>query len=114
MPEQEVAPSSQILYVGVIGPKQCGNCDYMIKELGKRGIQAKKEILDNNNPLHQKLRDEAAKKGEKEAPIVYTIKAGGEPNFIGAGRGMIHILRVAGREKDAQDERAQQETMANA
>ena len=114
MSEQEVAPTSQILYVGVIGPKQCGNCDYMIKELGERGIQAKKELLDYNNPLHQNLLAIASKKGEKEAPILYTIKPGSEPNFIGAGRGMIHILKVAGREKDAQEERVQQAAMANA
>jgi hypothetical protein len=117
MPEQDTTPDEQqILYVGVVGPKTCGNCNYVIAELEKRGVKATKENLDrlNPSPLHQKLRDEAAKKGEKEAPMLYTVEGDGEPKLIGAGRTMYNILKITGREKDLQDQRAKQEAMANA
>lgn len=115
MPEQQITPQEQILYVGVVGPDPCGNCDYVIAELAKKGIKATKEILDrlNPSPLHQTLCDMAAQVGETQAPILYTLEGDGEPKFIGAGRTMYNILKIAAREKGLQ-EKTQQEAMANA
>ncbi|HEX7483787.1 MAG TPA: hypothetical protein VF281_01415 [Candidatus Saccharimonadales bacterium] len=115
MPEQEITPQEQILYVGVVGPSPCGNCDYVIAELKKKGLKGTKEELNraNPSPLHQMLHDTAVKMGETQAPMLYTIQGDGEPKFIGAGRTMYNILKIAAREKGLQ-EKAQQEAMANA
>ena len=116
MTEQEVVPQQQILYVGVVGPKTCGNCDYVIDELARRGVQATKEILNQASPsaLHQMLHAMAVQKGETQAPLLYTIENDGEPKFVGAGRTIYNILKITGREKDLRDQRTQQEVMANA
>ncbi|HEV7952229.1 MAG TPA: hypothetical protein VGO98_02540 [Candidatus Saccharimonadales bacterium] len=101
----KTAAPSQIQKIYLLGSRVCGQCDIVLGNLAKKGLVAEKQIIDPDNPVHQKFRDMAVRNGDTSAPIIYTEDATGSLKYIGAGVAFIHVLRLAAIEKDLQEAR---------
>jgi hypothetical protein len=71
----------------------------------KKGLVAEKQIIDPDNPVHQKFRDMAVRNDDTSTPIIYIEDVTGNLKYIGAGVAFIHVLRLAAIEKDLQEAR---------
>lgn len=93
---------AQLLKIVLIGPDPCPQCTTTANNLQQKGLESTKQVLDDKNPVHERLSKESIDKGDMHAPLICLEDSDGNLSLFGAGVAMLHVRNLAKLEQELQ------------